>query len=373
MKIAFIYDAVYPWEVGGAQKRVWEIAKRLADSHDIHLFGMKYWDGPSVIEREGVTIHGVCEPIELYTGDRRSITQAVRFAASVAIPLFTEEFDVIDCQEFPYFPIFITKLNEWMTDATTIVTWYEVWGNYWYDYLGWRGGFGKGVELVTAHLPIRMIAISEKIQRDLTEIGRNPDVISVVPDGIDYDGIQSISPAGQSFDIVYAGRLIPHKNVDKLIRAVGELNRNDDVMCAIIGDGPQKEELRHLVSELQLEDNVELFGFFEEYDDVVAQMKSSRVLVLPSVREGAGLVTLEANACGLPVVTVQHRNNAATEVVIDGCNGFVCRPSVDDLARKIRTALEMAEDMEADCLAFSKSFDWDEIAAMTESVYRSIV
>ncbi|WP_266082171.1 glycosyltransferase family 4 protein [Haladaptatus caseinilyticus] len=373
MKIAFIYDAVYPWEVGGAQKRVWEIAKRLADSHDIHMFGMKYWDGPSTIEREGVTLHGVCEPIELYTGERRSITQAVRFAASVAKPLFTERFDVVDCQEFPYFPILVAKSNEWVTETATVVTWYEVWGDYWYEYLGWKGGFGKAIELLTARLPLRMITVSEKIKRDLTEIGRSPDIINVVPDGIDFDKIQSIPSADQSFDVVYAGRLLPHKNVDKLIQAVDTLNRSGSVTCAIIGDGPQKEELVRLVTELQLQEKVEFFGFFEKYDDVVAQMKSARVLVLPSVREGAGLVTLEANACGLPAITVQHRNNAATEVVVDGLNGFICQPSITDLARKIRTALEQAADMEKDCFEFSKSYDWDEIATMTESVYKSII
>lgn len=57
MKLALIYDAVFPWEKGGAQKRVWELARRLADDHDVHLYGMHYWDGPVVIEREGVSIH----------------------------------------------------------------------------------------------------------------------------------------------------------------------------------------------------------------------------------------------------------------------------------------------------------------------------
>ena len=83
MKIAFLYDAVYPYEKGGAQKRIWELARRLADNHDVHLYGMHYWDGPPVIERENVTLHGVCEPQELYVEGRRSIPQAIYFAVTL--------------------------------------------------------------------------------------------------------------------------------------------------------------------------------------------------------------------------------------------------------------------------------------------------
>ena len=46
MKIAFVYDVIYPYVKGGVEKRVWELATRLSRrGHDVHLFGMKFWDG----------------------------------------------------------------------------------------------------------------------------------------------------------------------------------------------------------------------------------------------------------------------------------------------------------------------------------------
>src|SRR5262249_11201788 len=60
-----------------------------------------------------------------------------------------------------------------------------------------------------------------------------------------------------------------------------------------------------------IEDSVELYGI----------IKSSKIFVLPSDREGFGLVTLEANACGLPVLTLDHPNNAATSLILPGENG----------------------------------------------------
>jgi len=67
MKIAFVYDAVYPWVKGGAEKRIYEIAKRLADrGHEVHWFGVGWWfkDGNSeIINHDGIILHGVCEPV----------------------------------------------------------------------------------------------------------------------------------------------------------------------------------------------------------------------------------------------------------------------------------------------------------------------
>ena len=61
MKIAFVYDAVYPWIKGGAEKRIYEIGKRLADKHEVHWYGIRWWDGKETIEHDGIILHGVCE------------------------------------------------------------------------------------------------------------------------------------------------------------------------------------------------------------------------------------------------------------------------------------------------------------------------
>ena len=67
MKIAFVYDVVYPYVKGGVEKRIWEMSRRLAArGHEVHIYGMKYWDGPDNIQVEGVMLHGVCAPMKLY-------------------------------------------------------------------------------------------------------------------------------------------------------------------------------------------------------------------------------------------------------------------------------------------------------------------
>lgn len=144
MKIAFVYDAVYPWVKGGAEKRIYELGRRLAErGHDVHLFGVKWWDGPGKLQYEGMTLHGVCAPMELYVNGRRSITEAILFALRLFPYLVREKFDLIDASAFPYFSCFSVKLVSIIRRTPVVITWHEVWGDYWYEYLGWRGFFGS--------------------------------------------------------------------------------------------------------------------------------------------------------------------------------------------------------------------------------------
>ena len=373
MKIAYVYDAVYPYVKGGAEKRIYEISKRLVKKgHDVHLFGMKYWNDGDIIIKNDVYLHGVCEPKELYVDGRRSIKEAIFFARKLLIPLMKEDFDVVDCQAFPYFPCFSAKICSSLKRTPLVITWHEVWNDYWYDYLGKKGIFGKVVERMTTHLTDKMIAVSERTKRDLEMIGVRKE-IKVIQNGIDFGKIEWIEASNEETDVVFAGRLIKEKNVDVLIKAVNLVKKEiPDVKCVIIGDGPEKKELEKLAYDLGLENNLEFTGFLDDYDEVISYMKSSKVFVLPSTREGFGIVALEANACGLPVVTVNHRRNAACDFIANGENGFICELSEEDIAKNILRELDEKKSMGRKCIENAKKYDWNEISLLTESFYGNL-
>jgi len=124
---------------GGVEKRIHEVSGRLVErGHEVHVDGMRSRDGPAVIERDGVVLHGVCPGEALYAGGRRGIAQALWFGASVLRPFHSSGADVIDCQNFPYFSCFSAKAASVVRGVPLVVTWHEVWGDYWYDYLGRR-------------------------------------------------------------------------------------------------------------------------------------------------------------------------------------------------------------------------------------------
>ncbi len=366
MKIAYIYDAVYPWVKGGAEKRIYELSRRLTvRGHEVHCYGMKWWPGERDILNDGVHLHGICRPMPLYAGGRRSMKQAAYFAArALAI---NADCDVIDCQNFPYLSCFSARLLCGLKGGEFFITWHEVWGDYWYEYLGRKGIFGRLIEKAAARLAENNIAVSERTRRDLERLGVRG--AQVVPNGIDWQGIEKIKASEKGSDLVYVGRLVGHKNVDLLIRALGIVRRQvPDVRVIVIGDGPEMERLAALVSELGLKKNVEFTGFLENYDDALALMKSSQVFVSPSTREGFGMAALEANACGLPVVTVNHRMNAVCDLVTAE-TGIACEPSEVALAEAMIRALQECDGMREKCREQASRYDWDEICNQVESIY----
>lgn len=369
MKIAYVYDAVYPWETGGVQKRVWELSRRLADDHDVHWYGLHYWDGPSVVEREGVTLHGVDAPSEFYVDGRRSITEALRFSARLFRPLLREEFDVVDFQEFPYFPVFPTKAQSLVHDSTLLVTWHEVWGDYWYDYLGRKGVFGKAVERLTASLPDGHISVSERTQSDLETLGVTGS--RLVPNGIDTAEIEQVDEADRDVDILFVGRLIKEKNPALVVEAVDELRSADpDVQATLIGEGPERERLERLVESRGLQSNVDLRGRLDSYEDVLGLMKTANVFVLPSRREGFGITVLESLAAGTPIVTLDHPQNAAMGLVDHGETGAIVDGSVSGVVGGIRVARREASA--SACVRSAARYEWDRLADETAALYREV-
>jgi L-malate glycosyltransferase len=373
MKIAIVYDAVYPFVKGGAEKRLWELATRLClRGHDVHLFGMKYWEGADHLEREGVHLHGVCRPLDLYTGGRRSIREAIWFSLSLIRPLLREKCDIIDCQQFPYLPCFTAKIVSVLKKTPLVITWVEVWGDYWYGYLGSFGWFGKLAEKRIARFKNPRIAISHFTAVRLGQMYA-VTVPAVIPIGIDLSALQLIAPAQDRTDIIFIGRLIREKNADLVVHATRLLMENHpDLRVIIVGEGPEREKLKSLIDENGLETRITLHNFFTDHARIIALLKASRVFVLPSTREGFGITALEALACGLPVVTVAHPANAVQDLVTEK-TGFVSAVSSVDLAAKICLALEQQEGMRISCIHAAEQFAWDRIVTDLENFYASVI
>jgi glycosyltransferase involved in cell wall biosynthesis len=373
MKIAFVYDVIYPYVKGGVEKRVWDLSIRLAHrGHEVHLYGMKFWDGEDIINREGVFLHGVCRAQKLYTVGRRSFLQAVYFSIFLLFPLLKQKCDIIDCQQFPLFSCYTSRLVSRKRKTPLVITWYEVWGDYWYDYLGYLGIFGKLIEQNIASFKCPALCVS-LITADRFRIVFKKPMTTVIPVGIDISHIQLIPPLKEESDIIFVGRLIKEKHVDLLVRAFGILySEQPDLRLLIIGEGPEQDEITKIIHELSLQDRIGLRGFSADHDEVIAWMKSAKVFVIPSTREGFGITALEALACGIPVVTVDHPANAIRDLITEK-NGFICPLSEKDLANTIRIALQRHAGMKNDCIESASAYDWEKITSDIERYYLSVI
>lgn len=368
-KIAFVYDAIFPYVKGGAEKRFFEVGRSLAEEgHAVHFYGMKSWEGPDVIESEGMTLHGIMKSEPLYTEKgRRSIGEALRFGLA-AFKLRKESFDVIDCCGFPYFSIFSLRLITWIKRKPLYCTWHEVWGReYWREYLGKAGFIGYLIEIMASRLPDTIISVSKSTTDALADkLGRRQKVVTI-PNGIDLEKIAKIGAGSGSSDVIFVGRLLGYKNVDKLIEAVALLEKKlPSISLSIIGDGPEKIKLEKLTDDLGLGENVEFPGFMDE-NKLFSYMKSSKILVLPSSREGFGMVVLEANACGLPVLTVNEPQNAAQHLIREGINGVITEVSAEGIAKGISELLESRDTLEPE--RDIERYDWLNITAEIRNVF----
>jgi glycosyltransferase involved in cell wall biosynthesis len=386
MKIAFVYDAVYPWVKGGAEMRNHELGKRLsARGHEVHIFGVKWWEGEDIIEYENMILHGVCKARNLYVNGRRSISEALVFAINLFPELRREKFDLIDVSVFPYFSCFTVKAISVLKKSPAIYTWHEVWDDYWYEYMGKAGFFGKVIEKAVSKISDKNIAVSDWTKKRLETLGVPEEKITVIPNGIDLKwiseiesegGLTSVGLDGKIYDIIFAGRLIKEKNVDVLLKAVALLKVDfPDIRCCIVGDGPEKAALVELAKNMEVCRNVEFAGF-QEYRALIGKIKASKVLVLPSSREGFGMVVIEAFASGVPVVTVRERYNAAQGLVDDGVDGFVVELGDKEIAKKIETIIkEEASHKRFSSMSLHKAagYNWDGIVEKICSVYEDCI
>jgi glycosyltransferase involved in cell wall biosynthesis len=373
MRIGFVSDGVYPFNKGGKERRLWEISRRLQQrGFDVHIYTMKWWQGGRTLNLDGVQLHAICRGRAMYKAERRDIGQALVFGLAT-LKLIFARFDVLDVDHMPYFPLFGARLVCMLRRRRMVATWHEVWGRaYWRQYLGRLASVSALIESLAAHASPEIIAVSQQTAKRLATVLDVRVPTHTIGLGVDMAGIDAESPSHLTSDVLFAGRLLSHKRVDLLLHAVSLLRGSGrpDIQCRVVGEGPERGRLEHLCAELGLLGNV-TFHDFVPGPAIYGVMKSAKVFALPSVREGFGAVVFEANRCGLPVVTVEHPDNAARHLIAEGRNGFVAEPDAASLARALEQALRSGPTMDPRTSAAETGYlqDWDDVTSALLPVF----
>lgn len=143
--------------------------------------------------------------------------------------------------------------------------------------------------------------------------------------------------ASDSPIILGAGRLAPQKDFETLLRAFACVRNHRPARLAILGDGPEREQLEHLALQLGCRDDVLLPGFQK---NPFSWMRHAGVFVLSSAWEGLPGVLIQAMACGAPVVSTDCPSGP-DEILEKGRWGaLVPVGDVEAMARKIESVLD---------------------------------
>jgi glycosyltransferase involved in cell wall biosynthesis len=379
MRLSFLSDAVYPFHHGGKETLHYERSSRLAErGHMVRILTMHWWGTRArTIARDGIVFQSVAPRTSIYTSKGgRSIWESVVFGLGSLRSLWSPPFDVLDVDQFPFTPFFAARLVCWLRDRPMTATWYEVWDrDYWREYMGRLGPIGFFLQRFAARSADLIFADSRLTARRLTEwLGVDPHRVLVLA-----PGVTTPSPSGEGqgggskrIDCIFIGRLLAHKHVDVFLRA---LSLAPGVTGLIVGSGPEKSRLIELAGELGLSDRVH-FESPETHEAVLDRLRSARLLVFPSTREGFGVAVLEANACGVPALVVQHPDNAALELVRDDVTGIICDLAPHPMAANIRAYLAdplLQSRMRKAALATAATYSWDAYVNKMEAALKSLV
>jgi glycosyltransferase involved in cell wall biosynthesis len=338
VRICIVYDCLYPNTIGGAERWYRNLAQRLAgEGHDVSYLTLRQWETGDEPRLDGVRVIPVGPRMKLYAGGRRRIGPPVVFGIGVLRHLTRHgsRYDVVHTASFPYFSLLAAGVVRPWHRFRLVVDWHEVWTReYWLEYLGQLGGsIGWWIQELCMRIPQRAFCFSHLHEQRLLAGGVRGDVVVLRGQ---YEGPTDLAVRPAEPVVVFAGRHIPEKRVDALIPAVARARAEiPELRAEIYGDGPDRAKVLELIRVEGLESVIEAPGFVE--GSVVEQaLARALCLVLPSRREGYGLVVLEAAARGTPAVLVRGPDNAATELVSEGESGFIASSaSAEDVAAAI--------------------------------------
>lgn len=325
MKIAIVYDCIFPWTIGGAERWYRNLAERLAAAgHDVTYLTLRQWDATDPPQIPGVEVIAVGPRLALYSEGKRRISPPVRFGWGVFLHLLRHgaRYDRVHLASFPFFSLLAVGLLLPVARYRIAVDWHEVWtSEYWRAYLGPLGKIGVLVQRLCARIPQKPYAFSRLHAARARDLGCREPVTILTGEfaGSASAGFDAADPPV----FVYAGRLIPEKRVSLLIDAFALLRkRKPDARLTIFGRGPEEEAIGAQIALLGLDHAARLAGFVAEAD-IQEAMARAVAIVQPSEREGYGMVVVEAASRGVPVVVVDAPDNATVELVDAGRNGFI--------------------------------------------------
>lgn len=303
---------------------------------------------------------------------KRNYAACLSYWVSLYRKLLKNNYDVIDANG--HMSLVPCSLASKRTGKPVIATIHDLYFGDWRQMQNGLGGFlGLPFELMSAKMPFdKVITLNTTVKDKMKDIlkMRNADVI---PSGIDtkeIDGVRGVEKRDNK--ILYAGRLVPQKNVDLLIRAFGTL---EGAELEIIGEGSEKKRLERLADSLGAGKKIKFLHPYKSHGDLIKSIKSATMLVLPSKRENFGIVPLESMRCGTAVIST--KTDGPKDYIQNGVNGFLTETGDEtELANKIQLLLndeKLRKKFERNGRRTSESYDWDTIVRRIGKEYKMLV
>lgn len=380
MKLCMVNAFYHPY-IGGSEKHMWELSRRLARKNDVHVVTSQWECEPGDYDLEGVQVHRL--PTKFY---KMPLIYPPPLPSTNGVPKKLEQLDAL--HHFDAFNIH----GRWFSDYNEVVWFARKKGKLMVKTLHNQRplGISMGVSVVgmtyeamrgkkVLRTVDKIIAVSAAAKKDVMNYGLPENKFTVIHNGAD-TGVYKPSPSdyldkykdGCDCLMLFVGRVIQQKGLHHLLNVMPDLLKEyPRTQLLIVGKGGKLEELQSMVRKKRLEGHVIFPGFVS--DDKLPELYSNAdMFVLPSLWEVLPVAMLEALSCGSALCASDAGGNP--EMVDVGKNGLIFRKGNEpEMLEKLREMVgdpamrkRMAVASRETALA---RFDWEIIAKRTQEFY----
>lgn len=200
--------------------------------------------------------------------------------------------------------------------------------------------------------------------------------IKVIPHGVILDLPKNKLSKEKVRTVIFLGTLAKDKGIEDAIKAFGILNNKDNFRFWIIGKGGEDylEKLKKLCRNEGVDKKTKFWGFVSQKEKF-SLLSRAHIMINPSLLEGFGLVNIEANSCGIPVVA--YNSPGLTDSVKDGVSGIICKENTpENLAKNVSFLMKdkkKYKNMQKSAVKWSKKFDWNSSRKLSLALIEELV
>jgi len=246
---------------------------------------------------------------------------------------------------------------------------------------GWQIEFCKKMQTSLLKKVSKIIVPSQYLKKIISGWGISPQKIEVIYNApaslldLTISKKEAQKKIGIEGDIILSvGRLMPWKGFDTLIEIMPDLlKENPNFYLVIVGEGPEKENLKNQISHLKLENRVKLVGGVD-HSQMHLYFRAADLFALNTGYEGLSHVILEAMQAGLPIITTNVGGNP--ELIENGKNGILIdynnKEQLKEAILRLIGDRDSQEKFKQNSKEMLNMFTWQNIIDKTLEVFSSL-